>query len=240
MDEWELRRNEAIYAIQGNRNPFIDHPEYANIIWGGTTYTGGGATTPPNTITLNPASSSIAVGATVSLSVSVDSGSSQVTWLSNKTNVATVSGGTVTGIGAGTATITATSTLDTSVKGTATITVKSLSTLSLSGTATNKSYSAGQSFNPAGLTITATYSDSSTANVTSSVVWTPDPLTEGTTSVTGTYGGKTVSVSGLTVTAPVGYSLVTSASQLSAGDSLIFAYNSTPSTAGALTSSYLS
>ena len=239
VDEWELRRNEAIYAIQGNRNPFIDHPEYANIIWGGTTYTGGGATTPPNTITLNPASSSIAVGATVSLSVSVDSGSSQVTWSSNKTNVATVSGGTVTGIGAGTATITATSTLDTSVKGTATITVKSLSTLSLSGTATNKSYSAGQSFNPAGLTITATYSDSSTANVTSSVVWTPDPLTEGTTSVTGTYGGKTVSVSGLTVTAPVGYTLVTSASQLTSGDSLIFAHTSSSSTAGALDGTFL-
>ncbi|HPY80042.1 MAG TPA: endonuclease [Bacilli bacterium] len=133
VDEWELRRNEAIYAIQGNRNPFIDHPEYANIIWGGTTYTGGGATTPPNTITLNPASSSIAVGATVSLSVSVDSGSSQVTWSSNKTNVATVSGGTVTGIGAGTATITATSILDTSVKGTAVITVTDSSTERESG-----------------------------------------------------------------------------------------------------------
>ena len=38
----ELARNDAIYAIQGNRNPFIDVPEYANLIWdcGGS---GGGS-----------------------------------------------------------------------------------------------------------------------------------------------------------------------------------------------------
>ncbi|MBW6458589.1 MAG: endonuclease, partial [FCB group bacterium] len=29
----ELDRNEAVYAIQGNRNPFIDHPEFADLIW---------------------------------------------------------------------------------------------------------------------------------------------------------------------------------------------------------------
>jgi endonuclease I len=30
----EIERNNAVYAIQHNRNPFIDHPEYANSIWG--------------------------------------------------------------------------------------------------------------------------------------------------------------------------------------------------------------
>lgn len=30
----EIDRNNAIYAVQGNRNPFIDHPEYVQIIWG--------------------------------------------------------------------------------------------------------------------------------------------------------------------------------------------------------------
>ena len=30
----ETIRNEAVYQIQHNRNPFIDHPEYANLIWG--------------------------------------------------------------------------------------------------------------------------------------------------------------------------------------------------------------
>ena len=31
----ELNRNNAVYAIQDNRNPFIDHPEYVGAIWGG-------------------------------------------------------------------------------------------------------------------------------------------------------------------------------------------------------------
>ncbi|MFK8006354.1 MAG: endonuclease [Saprospiraceae bacterium] len=33
VDQKEIDRNESIYAIQGNRNPFIDHPEYVNLIW---------------------------------------------------------------------------------------------------------------------------------------------------------------------------------------------------------------
>nr|WP_294779361.1 endonuclease [uncultured Flavobacterium sp.] len=32
----EIARNNAIYGRQNNRNPFIDHPEYVNQIWGGT------------------------------------------------------------------------------------------------------------------------------------------------------------------------------------------------------------
>ena len=34
VSQKELNRNEAIYAAQGNRNPFIDHPELAEHIWG--------------------------------------------------------------------------------------------------------------------------------------------------------------------------------------------------------------
>ncbi|HMI08213.1 MAG TPA: endonuclease [Flavobacterium sp.] len=30
----EIARNNAVYNIQGNRNPFIDHPEYVLAIWG--------------------------------------------------------------------------------------------------------------------------------------------------------------------------------------------------------------
>jgi endonuclease I len=32
----EMNRNNAIYAIQHNRNPFIDHPEYIDCIWSAT------------------------------------------------------------------------------------------------------------------------------------------------------------------------------------------------------------
>lgn len=30
----EITRNNAVYAFQGNRNPYIDHPEYVQAIWG--------------------------------------------------------------------------------------------------------------------------------------------------------------------------------------------------------------
>jgi endonuclease I len=34
VSQKEIDRNNAVYAIQDNRNPFIDHPEYAAAIWG--------------------------------------------------------------------------------------------------------------------------------------------------------------------------------------------------------------
>ncbi len=37
VSQKEINRNNAIYTIQDNRNPFIDHPEYANSIWGSNT-----------------------------------------------------------------------------------------------------------------------------------------------------------------------------------------------------------
>ncbi len=34
VSEKELKRNEVVYSIQTNRNPFIDYPELAEYIWG--------------------------------------------------------------------------------------------------------------------------------------------------------------------------------------------------------------
>ncbi len=34
VDDFERHRNEVIYSYQNNRNPFIDYPEFANLIWG--------------------------------------------------------------------------------------------------------------------------------------------------------------------------------------------------------------
>jgi len=34
-DYWEMRRNDVVYAFQGNRNPFIDHPEWAACLYEG-------------------------------------------------------------------------------------------------------------------------------------------------------------------------------------------------------------
>jgi len=35
VDAWEINRNNIIYTdYQNNRNPYIDHPEYVDLIWG--------------------------------------------------------------------------------------------------------------------------------------------------------------------------------------------------------------
>ncbi len=33
VSQKEINRNNAIYALQGNRNPFIDHPDFVDLIW---------------------------------------------------------------------------------------------------------------------------------------------------------------------------------------------------------------
>lgn len=46
VSQKEVNRNEAVYGFQGNRNPFIDHPELVEYIWGnkiGQKYQGGGS-----------------------------------------------------------------------------------------------------------------------------------------------------------------------------------------------------
>lgn len=80
---------------------------------------------------------------------------------------------------------------------------KKLTNLSYTGTPSKTQYSDGETFDSNGLTVTATYDDETSSNVTSNVTWTPSPLTKGTTSVTGSYtaGGvtRTITVNGITV-----------------------------------------
>ena len=83
-----------------------------------------------------------------------------------------------------------------------------LASIAISGEASVLEYTAGQHFNPAGLVVTGTYSDASTAPITEGIDWTfaPDPLTEGTTSVSvtatvGEISSAAVVVNGLTVSA---------------------------------------
>ena len=56
VSQKEIDRNEAVYAIQNNRNPFIDHPEYAAAIWGPST---------PPTLTVTPANQAVTSAAGV-------------------------------------------------------------------------------------------------------------------------------------------------------------------------------
>lgn len=46
----EIARNNAIYARQLNRNPFIDHPEYVGMIWGGAAPDTQAPTVPTNLV----------------------------------------------------------------------------------------------------------------------------------------------------------------------------------------------
>jgi len=58
----EIARNNAIYTRQNNRNPYIDHPEYVNQIWGGTSSTDTQApTAPTNLASTTKTSTSITV-----------------------------------------------------------------------------------------------------------------------------------------------------------------------------------
>lgn len=74
---------------------------------------------------------------------------------------------------------------------------KVLKSIAISGEATKTTYTEGETFDPTGLVITATYDDESTRVVTNGVKWTctPETLTLGATevNVTATYGEKTAS-----------------------------------------------
>lgn len=48
VSQKELNRNEAVYDQQGNRNPFVDHPELAEYIWGNKQNTNWTGETPPD------------------------------------------------------------------------------------------------------------------------------------------------------------------------------------------------
>lgn len=63
VSQKEITRNNAIYAAQKNRNPYIDHPELVDYIWGskvGQVWSASGATSP---VLISPASgASVAFG----------------------------------------------------------------------------------------------------------------------------------------------------------------------------------
>lgn len=124
----ETTRNEAVYnypsTASNNRNPFIDFPGLEQYIWGSYTnvafdpnnyvnpYDGGGSTTTPS-ISVSPTSTSISEGGTKALSATVSNASgTTITWTTSNSSVASLSATsgsnvTVTGVSAGTATITA-------------------------------------------------------------------------------------------------------------------------------------
>ena len=59
VSQREIDRNNAAYTYQGNRNPYIDHPEYVSAVWGGSTpITDTEAPTTPTNLTVTNATAS--------------------------------------------------------------------------------------------------------------------------------------------------------------------------------------
>ena len=65
VDQREIDRNNAAYNYQGNANPFVDHPEYANMIWNPVVDTEN-PTNPTNLVASNPTDNTIDLNWTAS------------------------------------------------------------------------------------------------------------------------------------------------------------------------------
>lgn len=226
----EMRRNEAVFKIQGNRNPFIDHPEFATKIYcydGKSynsrlqavaakydTYTTGGADI--ESISLSPATTTLSVGQEILLNATIAPANAKrnLTWTSSNPNVATIDAtGKVTAVANGTSTITCQSTDNPSIKCTAQITVKSVTAIEVNGTPAKIVYNDGEKFNPAGLRISATYSDNTKGYLDNSACQWLDGVTRkttlsvGTTSVICKIGDLETIITGITVKEATGGSL---------------------------------
>ena len=140
----EIYRNNTVYGLQGNRNPFVDHPSYANAIWGAN-YTAedplGGEPADPVSVTgvsVNPTSLTLEVGQTGILTATVapsNATNKKVTWSTSNASVASVNNGVVTAVAQGTATITVT-TADGNKTATCAVTVNPKTTPTVSYTVT--------------------------------------------------------------------------------------------------------
>jgi len=132
------RNNLLYTNYTNNRNPFIDFPEWADYIWGtvsysGSTYnsysstptgyaspnsdtingynSGGGETVSVTGVSLNTNSTTVEEGKDVTLTATVapsNATNQGVSWTTSDSSIATVSGGIVTGVSEGSATITVT------------------------------------------------------------------------------------------------------------------------------------
>lgn len=220
-DELEGNRNDySETSRQKNRNPYVDHPEWGCRVFKDKisdslyneciqTYENGGqSSVAPTSIDIVTSNTTLSVGEERKLTVNVSpsNANKNVTWSSSNSSVISVSNdGTISALKAGSAIITATSTLDTNVKDNVTFIVKEVRSISIGGTPNKTSYYEGEKFNPLGLTVTANYNDGSTTSVSvNDCLWYDgtthqETLSEGTTSVVCYYGNVSATYSGITV-----------------------------------------
>ena len=235
VDDIERRRNEQVAVYQGNRNPFIDNSAYADAIWGDSV----------GIKSISKASAELTTGETTTISA-ISSTGGNITWTTSNSSVCSISSSTsasgsditLTAAGAGSATITAKITISgTTYSKTCAVTVtapKTLSSISI-GNDVKTSYRVGDSFiRP---TITATYTDSTTKDVTNSATFSGYNLsTTGSQTVTVSYtenGGTKTKTYSITVSEAVAvyYQKCTSMSDIeNGGKYVLIGYKSSTDT----------
>ncbi len=200
----EIYRNNTIHTLQKNRNPFIDHPEYACRIWGNTNSDTqalcGASQVDVTSVSVSPASGSINLldaDKTLQLSANVlpaNATNKSVNWSSSNTSIATVdANGLVTGKAVGNVTITATSVSNPTVKGTASVAVSNTPIAVTGVTISDKSFTLVKD---ATKTLTATVSPANASN--KNVSWSSSNT-----------GVATVSPSGLVTAISAGSATIT-------------------------------
>jgi uncharacterized protein YjdB len=217
-DAWEQHLNNVASSYSGNRNPFIDHPEYADRIWSSVSFS-------------MPSTATVSVGGTVSVAGTVSGGTaSSLTYsVSSGSSYATVNSATglVTGSAAGTAVITGTAVIDgTTYTDTTTVSVTSNAITGVTVSPTTLEIAVGSAgtlsatVSPSSASQTVAWSSNATGVATVSSSGVVTGMSAGTATITATAGSYTATCT-VTVTAAGGgsgsYVLVTSASDLVAG-----------------------
>ena len=112
VSDWELSRQDKCELKQGNRNPFVDHPEYADYLWGGVEI--GSETSDDPSLTVSPTTLSVEVNGTETVTATKRNTTDTIYWsiTSGSSNISlsasTGSNVTVTGLAEGSSTITVT------------------------------------------------------------------------------------------------------------------------------------
>lgn len=265
--EWEIRRNnEVATRWHHNRNPFVDHPEYASRIF--YTLPEPGSSTPTAAvktaietygdlnqgIILEHSALTLNEGQSTKINVTNNPNSESITWSSDNTSVATVDGsGNVSAINAGIATITA---QGTETSATCVVTVIDpdavIPITSLTVSPTTKSLQVGEEISIVP-TIAPTNATNKVLNWTSSntgvgVVSSNGHVIgvgEGTTTITAsaTDGSGLSAICAVTVTPLTagvgGWNIVTDSSSLAVGDKLVLASSEKGFTAGDIPNQYM-
>ncbi len=146
VDDIERRRNDKVATYQGNRNPFIDNSNYANLIWGDNPIDPSSPVV--NKVTINQSSLQLDLNnnKTASLEAIVDASNGAtngVNWISSNPNVASIdNNGLVTAKSKGSCVIKAISTFDSSKYGECNVNVIDSSSTSITANVT-KTYHPG-------------------------------------------------------------------------------------------------